>query len=586
MNERTYRWLRAVGIIILAVIVLYGFVAINVYSSVGRYPANYPLPAAHIRDIVWPTIGYPEIVAPGAEMQVELEIPSGETRIGSIEATLTPVRPELAGLAYTIQAVSAAPGKSQHWPAGTDHGRETLWRATFGVPASAVPELYNLYVQFNVAGRRVADSQPNAVSIMKQRKQGDFRFITLTDVHVHERNVSGFMAPQTNKGIAPDGTPVFFQRAIDQVNLIRPDFVVMMGDYVFAQRRPGEYQVEFAEFYKQLLRFRVPVFMAPGNHDQYLNQVNGAEVFEDNIGPLYYSFEVGNSHFTVVNTSQWPGGDRTVMSKFNGLFNFPRKWQGQVLKATDERKPETYRGQLAWVRDDLVSSHDSANRFLVMHHDPFRKNGKAAAWKNERFGGIITLGGSGTGSTALKTLAAKYHVGYAMTGHMHSDYVGYDRWTDKTGSTGYVNQTMVYFDDGEKSKSYPGYRLWNVRGQTVSGFNYVDDFHSVPLYDGSVLNGKTDLGKLDREALSSASSGAGFTAWSYLGIPMNVKGLIGVFPTSPQPRASGGTVYQSVPLPGDPSRSLLYIEANVGPGVPGLNAETPGTRAETTVQLR
>jgi hypothetical protein len=274
------------------------------------------------------------------------------------------------------------------------------------------------------------------------------------------------------------------------------------------------------------------------------------------------------------------------MSKFGGLFNFPRKWQGQVMFATDERKPETYRGQLAWIRDDLASSGASANRFVVMHHDPYRKNGKAYAWKNQRFGGIITLGGSGTGSTALKKLAARYRVDYFMTGHLHSDYTGYAKWADRQGLTGYINQTMVSFDEGGMKDSYPGYRLWNVRGKSVTGFTYLDDYHSMPLYDGSVLKDETDLDALDRQAIVVSGDGAGFKVSSYLGVPLEVEGLVGPFPARQQYRVSGGEVYQSVPMPRDPSRNLLYIKASVGPGVPGPSAATPGQKAETPVLVR
>ena len=581
------KWLRAVGIVVLVIIIIYGIIAINLYSSVGRFPTGFPRPAPAIKSLVWPTIGYPELVAPGSEMSAEVYLPRVSGRSGTFTAILKPVRPELAGLEYSMGAQAYAVGASEHWPKGTRFGEADVWRIRFALPPRAVPELYDLTVTAALGGGQVTDTQPHAVSVTHAGADKAFTFVSLADIHVHQRNISGFMTPQSNKGIAPDGTPVFFERAIEEVNLLRPDFVVMLGDYVRAQTYAGEYQPEFANFYKSLARFRVPVFMVAGNHDAYYNEVDGVRVYEENIGPLFYSFDAGTAHFTAVNTNQWPARDRMMMEKFN-LFVYPRKWQGQVAVATDERKPETYRGQLAWLRDDLAAHQGSSVRFMFMHHDPFRPKGKAVAWRNERFGALYTLGGGGLGSTALKELSAKYRVGYVMTGHWHSDYIDRIPWIDRDGFASFVNQTMVTYDEGGMKDSYPGYRTWNVQGKEVTDYTYLDTFHSVPLYDGSVLNGMTDLDRLDRPAISLArglGAPSAFYVDSYLGEAMEVRGLTGVFPARSAHKVANGELYQAVPLPSNPSLELLYIRARVGAGVPGTDSATPGDPAKVIVTV-
>jgi len=582
------KWLRALGIVVLVIIIIYGVIAINLYSSVGRFPTGATRPAPAIKTLIWPTIGYPELVAPGSAMNAELYLP-GATAGGSLTATLKPVRPELSGLAYALNADASTTGTSERWPRGTRFGGRTVLRVRFTVPAQAVPELYDLSVTRTVGGRQVSDMQPHAVSIAQPGQGKAFTFVSLSDIHVHQRNISRFMTPQSNKGITPDGTPVFFERAIDQVNLLRPDFAVMLGDYVRAQSYAGEYKPEFANFYKSLARFRVPVFMVPGNHDVYWNGVNGAEVYEENIGPLFYSFDAGDAHFTAVNTNQWSAQDRKMMEKF-GTFVYPRKWQGQVLGAPDERKPKTYLGQLAWIRDDLAAHQAAATRFMLMHHDPYRPNGKAVAWRNERFAGLFTLGGGGSGSTALKELAARYRVAYTLTGHWHSDYIGRIPWLDHQGYASFVNQTMVTYDEGGMKDSYPGYRSWDVNGKDVTGYTYLDTFHSVPIYDGSVLNGMTDLDRLDRLAMTLARGlpgpgGSAFYLDNYLGEAMDARGLIGIFPAAGSHKVANGELYQAVPLPSNPAFELLYIKTRVGAGVPGPNATTPGDPARVIVTV-
>ena len=572
--------------IVMAVIVVYGVFGMIVYSSVGRFPSGHPTPPPHIRSLIWPTIGYPELANAGAPVEAEVSLPGSTIgSLGTFTATLTPARTELAGLTYTMPASAYSLGTSLHWPTGTMHGSARVWRVEFRLPPGAVSELYDLTVNAEVAGRAFADTQRHALSIVAPGRGEDFSFVSLADVHVHEQNMSGFMYTQTNKGIAPDGRPLFFERAIDQVNLLRPDFVVILGDCVLAQHAPGEYLPEFKWFYSELARFQVPVFVLPGNHDSYINGVDGKTVWEENLGPLFYSFDFGRAHFLAVDTNQWTSTDRIIMEKLN-LVSHPRKWQGQVLGATDERKPKTYVGQLAWINRDLAKHPDDQPTFMMMHHDPFRPNGKAISWRNERFAGVYSLGGGGVGSTALKTLASRYTVDYVLTGHLHSDYVGSVQWANRRGSTAYVNQTMVYFDEGGEKDSYPGYRLWSVKGGAASGYTYLDDFHSTPLYDGSNLKGLTDLSKLHTQALSGATTQTGFSVSSYLGVGVPVRGLIGVFPAGSKRVSPGANAYQSVPVPADPSKVLLYLSTVVPAGKPGTDPSTPGTPANETITVR
>jgi len=331
----------------------------------------------------------------------------------------------------------------------------------------------------------VAGYQRNSVSIREERDS--FTFVSLADIHVHRKGVSGLLSAQTDKGIEGEATPVFFENAIDQVNIIRPDFVVMLGDFVRAQNSPGDYQVEFENFYSSLERLQVPAFAVPGNHDLYVNEVDGATVWEENLGPLYYSFDVGEAHFTCVNSYQWHFADRIIMEKLGGLVAYPRKWQGQVLSAADESEPATYSGQLAWVRDDLEANREAGPKFILLHHSPYTPDGEGWAYQDETFAGVFDLGGGGSGRTALLELASRNEVDMVLAGHLHRDDLGAAPWGSSRGETVYSTQTCVYFDEGGVQEKYPGYRLFNVEGGRVEGYAYVDERHSYPFYDGVSL---------------------------------------------------------------------------------------------------
>lgn len=576
-----------VGIFLLILLLAYAGLSTVIYTSVGRFPtkgAKYP--AAHINRLAWPTIGYPALAAPGGLIEAEVDIGGGAQaeQVSGWKAFITPVRKALKGLVYRLNPRRAWRAVSNRWPKGTRFGGvRGIWHVELEVPADAVPELYDLAVEADTAGGHMSDSQQHAVSVVDGPGR-DLTFISLADIHVHERGITGFAQKQTNKGIKPDGRPVFFEEAIEQINLIRPDFVVMLGDFIRAQKDPGEYQFEFDWFYKELARFEVPTFMVPGNHDLYVNEVDGLRVWQENIGPPFYSFDVGDCHFTCANTNDWPYADRIVMEKL-GLFVYPRKWQGQILSYTDEKDASTYSGQLAWMRDDLAAHQSSPLRLTLLHHDPYRPDGKGISFENERFAGVFSLGGKGKGRKALLELASRYRVQMVMSGHIHSDYVGRAPWSDGKGETIYANQTCVYFDEGGMADRYPGYRLVKVQGGRVTGFTYLDGYHSVPFYDGSVLKGDTDLDRLDRPALAAGSSSS--LEWdvaSYLGVPVELRGMVVTAPGPSGYSVLGGEVYRTVKIPGG-NQIQLYVKTSVPKGTPGTSATRPGNPARVKVTV-
>lgn len=612
MNRHLARALQITGIVVIALIVLYAAIAVVLYSSSGMFPVKKTaIPPVRISNLIWPTIGFPALLAPGSTLEVEFDFnkpgqvgrPQPEDPV-KWQADLKPARSELKGLAYRLKASKIYKKLSGRWPAGTSRGPPNqVWHAEFRLPADAVPELYDLTVRAEAGGRVFSDSQQHSVAVTGIAG-GDFRFVTLSDIHVHRRNISAVFQPQTDKGITPEGRPVFFERAIDQVNLIRPDFVIMLGDYIRAQRAPGDYQIEFENFYKTLSRFEVPVFMIPGNHDLYINEVDGAVVWEKSLGPLRYSFDIADCHFTAANTTDWPRSDRVVMKKL-GLFVYPRKWQGQLLESQNEKKVEEFRAQLGWIRDDLEGSQSALSRFLLLHHDPYVPDGEGMAFENERFAGLYSLGGGGEGKIAVRELASTYRAAFAFTGHNHFDDVGRVDWHDGAGETVYANQTCVTFDKGGMQDHYPGYRLVEVEGGSVKSFTYLDGDNSIPFYDGSSLKGLTDTDNLDRlalaadvfvkagpsqvEAAGQASPGGvtvsrtGWLVSNYLALGMDLRGLVMEVPdTGGSYTATGGEVYRFVKVPGK-GRALIYVRVEAGKGVPGTSATRRGTPSRTEV---
>lgn len=588
-----------VTMIAVAVLALsYGLIMAFVTSPFFKYPENGDYPAPRIGALVWPSIGYPALVVAGGTVEVEMDLRDADAtgrqpqEVGAFRASMTAAREGLENLTYALEPQGSSPGVSTHWPEGGPGGDgEDVWRVGFKLPEQAARELYDLRVEADLPGNTLSSSQPHALAVMEDN-DNNFDFLVLSDIHVHERNNSSLFSHQTDKGISEGGEPLFFEEAIRQVNLIRPDFVLMLGDYIRGQRRPGELLYEYETFYDTLLQLDVPAFLLPGNHDKYINEIDGARFFQENIGPKYFSFDVGNCHFACLDTYEWPQQDRVVMNKL--FYMEPRKWGGQVLGAANENDPSSYSGELAWVEGDLGSHDESPLKIMAMHHDPYSVGGEGFAYRNVSRGIFFIPAGGGQGRTAVSGMASRHDVDMVFGGHLHTDWLGEVPWQDGGGETLYSCQNPVYFDTGGIRDEYPGYRLVRVRDAQIISFAYLNGVSSFPFYDGSVPKGLTDLDLLDRPALQTKVESFGDGAShldievdNYLGCAMDLAGLIVEVPGVPSSgyEIKGGEIYQIIPIPGKPGRVMLYARALIPKGIPGHAADLPGQPYETTIVI-
>ena len=581
------KFLKKAAVILLALLLaLLGISMAFLYSPLFRFPVDAELPPPRIGRLIWPTIGYPALVPPGGELEVEVNLrPGGEPpgeEVGGWEAVIQPARPELAASCFRLQEVEARRGFSQRWPELAEEGGEEVWHVRFRIPAEAFPELYDLRVALAWGGERLEDGQPHSLAVTGE-EDGDLTFVVLTDVHVHLRGNSAPFSRQSDKGVGPEGEPIFFQEALEQVNLLRPDFVLMLGDYVRGQRRPGDLLAECELFYRALLELEVPAFLVPGNHDQYVNGIDGARWYRENIGPTYYSFDLEGCHFTCLNTYQWPFDDRVVMNKL--VFMEPRKWQGQVLGADDPGDPATYRGQLAWAEGDLAAHQGARLRLVALHHDPYTADGRGFSYVNPNHFGIFRFGGGGEGREALLSLAARHHVDMVLGGHLHVDRVGRVPWEDGKGETVYSCQSCLYFQGGGWEDSYPGYRLVEVEDGEITGFSYLDGVSSYPFYDGCHPGGATYLDGLETPAIGAEvleppgeEGRVSLRVKNYLGKEMEIRGLVVTLPASPSGdyRVEGAEVYRRIEPAGLPGRVVLYLRTTLEKGMPGGSGTSPG----------
>ncbi len=92
-----------------------------------------------------------------------------------------------------------------------------------------------------------------------------------------------------------------FSRAVHQVNLLQPEFVMSVGDLIEGAALADANRTQWDEFDKYAKQFAMPFFYCAGNHDA--NSAAKADVWNERLGRRYYHFVYRNSLFLVLNTN-------------------------------------------------------------------------------------------------------------------------------------------------------------------------------------------------------------------------------------------------------------------------------------------
>ncbi len=127
----------------------------------------------------------------------------------------------------------------------------------------------------------------------------------------------------------------------DKILKYKPDFVVHAGDLVMDGRIMSDWDGFFWAI--KNLAARVPYFTAHGNHEY--NSIYYYQAFHLPYNRAWYSFDVGNAHFVVLNA------DVLLMQK----------------------NEELMKKQTKWLKRDLEASKDKKFKFVI-YHEPFWTN--------------------------------------------------------------------------------------------------------------------------------------------------------------------------------------------------------------------
>ena len=144
-----------------------------------------------------------------------------------------------------------------------------------------------------------------------------------------------------------------FDRAIDELNHLRPDFTIMVGDLIQGNTQDvAQMGADWEEFLEHAERTEVPFFFLPGNHD--ISNKAMYDYWDEHVGRTYTSFDYKACHFVLLNTEEgWRAGE-----------------------------PQLGSAQMAWLREDIEEHRDAPHIFVFMHRPVWDRSGEdLAQWE-------------------------------------------------------------------------------------------------------------------------------------------------------------------------------------------------------------
>ena len=130
-------------------------------------------------------------------------------------------------------------------------------------------------------------------------------------------------------------------RIFAELRLLQPAFILWTGDAIYGDDDTvGEARAEYAAFRAAAAVADAPLFNAPGNHEIF-DRRDLEAIYEENIGPLYGSFDYGHSHFIALDTEELG------------------------------RPPGIGAAQREWLQADLEAHRTAANIVVFTHHPLF-----------------------------------------------------------------------------------------------------------------------------------------------------------------------------------------------------------------------
>ena len=137
-----------------------------------------------------------------------------------------------------------------------------------------------------------------------------------------------------------------FSRAVQQINLLQPTFVMSVGDLIEGYSlKEDVVKKQWDEFDGYVKKFEVPFFYVPGNHDR--TNKSQAATWDERYGKRYYHFVYKNTLFISLCSENPPDGMGTIDKE-------QQDWVAKTLEANkDVRWTFVFLHKPIWNAKDL-----------------------------------------------------------------------------------------------------------------------------------------------------------------------------------------------------------------------------------------
>jgi C terminal of Calcineurin-like phosphoesterase/N terminal of Calcineurin-like phosphoesterase/Calcineurin-like phosphoesterase len=210
------------------------------------------------------------------------------------------------------------------------------------------------------------------------------------------------------------------------------------------------------EYLVQMYKLNCTVFNVMGNHDNNpyaLGDKPAADAYKKTVCPNYYSFNLGNIHYVVLDNIQYinTGGSEGVVGA--------RNYDNFVVSE-----------QMAWLKKDLAIVKDKSAPLIVAMHAPLYGNptidlngNQSATYALDNANDLVN---SFEGFTDVHILTGHTHINYSMeeaTLMEHNTAAVCATWW-WTGKNGYAGNQIC------KDGSPGGYGVWEIDGTDVKWY--------------------------------------------------------------------------------------------------------------------
>lgn len=170
-----------------------------------------------------------------------------------------------------------------------------------------------------------------------------------------------------------------FEIAVAQLNLLRPEFIMNVGDLIEGgTENLEEIAAQWGSFDERAERATAPVFYAGGNHDLTGSVLQG--VWDERIGPRYYHFVYKNVLFLVLDTEDnTPARTQEIFEiRKAGIEVYMNEGPEAFEETEYANLPEKSSGNLTLEQSSYFVETIAANpnvhwTFLFMHKAPWER---------------------------------------------------------------------------------------------------------------------------------------------------------------------------------------------------------------------